>query len=296
MLVSTALTESDAAMPRLLRWGGLRLKLLKALRSFFKRFISAILTSVVMLAGAGLIIFSLGIHIPLLERGPQVSAASIVKPVKPKIVASTKTTTTCTALQRQTNVQFSVCPNFLVDYSSQKNGSINTGNFNIYTGKPVANQEAEYYTNNSQNLRVENGSLLLQAQVQPDQGYSYTSARIDTQGKEDFLYGKLVVRAIMPDGIGTWPSIWMLPSQPKYASLSPASDTNRYLNDGEIDIAESIGLQPNVVYGVAHSLAYPEDGPNRSYYSTVTIPGNSTTYHDYELDWTPTSLTFSVDG
>jgi len=100
----------------------------------------------------------------------------------------------------------------------------------------------------------------------------------------------------LPDGIGTWPAIWMMPSQPKYASLSPASDTNRYLNDGEMDIAESAGVQPHMVYGVAHSIAYPEGGPDNSYYSTVTVPDNNTVFHDYELDWTPTSLTFSVDG
>lgn len=299
MMMSSVLTRNGDSLPLSHRSSGIRRKFTAVMHLLYKRCESALLTAVVMLAGAALIVLSFGIHVPFLEGSSKADAVSIVKPiVKPKIVATPKVTSVsaCTPLQHQTNVQFSNCPTFLVDYTGQKNGPINTNDFNVYTGKPVANQEAEYYTDNSTNLRVENGSLVLEAKVQPDQGYNYTSARINTQGKEDFLYGKIVVRAIMPAGIGTWPAIWMLPSQPRYYAQSPASDTTRYLNDGEIDLAESIGTQPNKVYGIAHSLAWPEDGVPGTYFNTVTVPGNNTTYHNYEVDWTPTSLTFSIDG
>lgn len=202
----------------------------------------------------------------------------------------------CTQTQANTTALFAACPSYAIDYAKQADGAVATNQLNIYDGQPEANHEAQYYTSNLQNIRVENGSLVLEAQNTSKQGYDYTSARIDTKGKADFLDGKLVVRATLPSGIGTWPAIWMLPSNPKYASLSPASDPDRYLNDGEIDIAESVGTEPHVVYGIAHSLAYPEDGPDRSYYSTIKLSDNDRVFHDYEVDWTPTNLTFSVDG
>ncbi len=214
----------------------------------------------------------------------------------PKSVTPTVAPASCQNSQADASQVFAACPTFSQDYSKQSTGIVSSQIYNIATGKPEANQEAQLYTANSQNLRIENGSLVLQALNDPQQGFSYTSARIDTKGKEDFLYGRIVVRATLPSSIGTWPAIWMLPSQSKYAALSPVTDTNRYLNDGEIDIAESVGTEAHRVYGIAHSLAYPEDGPDRSYYSVVRVPDNDTVFHNYEIDWTPTNLTFSVDG
>jgi len=201
-----------------------------------------------------------------------------------------------TGAQISDAASFAQCPSFFQDFANQASGPLSTQDFNFYTGNPGVNQEAELYTSDSQNVRIEKGNLVLEALNNPQQGYKYTSARIDTNGKEDFQYGKLVIRATLPDGVGSWPAIWMLPSEQKYASLSPATDFTRYLNDGEIDIAESVGAQPHVVDGIAHSLAYPPDGPNRGYYSQVTVPDNDRVFHNYELDWTPTNLTFKVDG
>jgi beta-glucanase (GH16 family) len=218
------------------------------------------------------------------------------KSVATKPPKATAHATIIPACAKEQPTLFATCPTFSLNFATQPTGSLSTKDFNIYSGQPLANQEAELYTNSQKNLQVENGSLDLKALNDPQQGYNYTSARIDTEGKEDFMYGKIVVRATLPDGIGTWPAIWMLSTDNKYESLSPASDPDRFLNDGEIDIAESIGTQPNVVYGIAHSLAYPADGIDRSYFNTITVPGNDSVPHDYEVDWTPTNLTFIVDN
>ena len=282
-MVSSVWARNGVVLPQFRRWSNARAKLLSIMRALYKwrKFISVL--AIVVVIGV-IVTLTFGVHIPYLNDS---NTRGTVNP---------SSVTTCDPFLTQSDPLFTRCPSFLANYSGEKNGSIDTNEFNVYTGVAPANQEAEYYTDNSANLRVENGSLWLEALNQPDHGYSYTSARVDTQGKENFLYGKIVVRAVMPDGVGTWPAIWMLPSQPRYEYLSPPSDTARFLNDGEIDIAESIGTQPHVVYGVAHSLAYPSDGANRDYYSTITIPNDNTTYHDYEVDWTPTSITFSIDG
>src|SRR5262249_37395787 len=157
--------------------------------------------------------------------------------------------------------------------------------FNIYSGTPESNGEAQYYTGDAQNLHVQNGSLWLSAINHAYGGFNYTPAPLVTLHKEKILYGQPIVPAQVPTEIGTWPAIWMLASDHKYAGQSPASDINRYLNDGEIDILESVGTQPHTVYGVAHSLAYPEDGLDRSYYNTIYLWDNDRVFHDYEVDW-----------
>jgi len=250
----------------------------------------------VLAFGAGIVFSMVGFSIPSAKPAiRQAQASNNVVVSKPPVKKAASTPGPCQ--DAQTNDRsFASCPSFLEDYSGQSQGTINTNDFTVYTGAPEANNEAEYYTSSTQNLRIQNGSLVLEALNSPENGYNYTSARISTQNKENFLYGKIVVKASMPTGIGTWPAIWMLASNPKYASLSPASDTNRYLNDGEIDIAESVGTDQNTIYGIAHSVAYPEDGTNRSYFNTITVPHSGATFHEYEVDWTPTSLTYRVDG
>src|SRR3954464_5759008 len=74
----------------------------------------------------------------------------------------------------------------------------------------VRNEEAQYYTARPQNLRVENGMLVIEARKEPYQGFSYTSASIRTFDNQQFLYGRVEVRAKLPGGLGTWPAIWLL--------------------------------------------------------------------------------------
>jgi beta-glucanase (GH16 family) len=266
-----------------------------AIRLCHKYVLPALGTAATIAVATVLILSGLGIRVPLFELSTITSAFAQPSVVKPHVIAKTAVET-CLPAQTQSNAIFAKCPSFSANFTGTPNGPISINLFNIYSGAPIANNEAEYYTDNTANVRVQNGGLVLEARNQSTQGYDFTSARIDTNGKEDFLYGKLVVRAMLPDSVGTWPAIWLLPSQPKYASLSPANDPTAYRNDGEIDIAEEVGTQPNTVYGVAHSLDDPLSGTDRTYFNTVNVPGNNSAYHNYELDWTPTSLTYSVDG
>lgn len=269
-------------------------------KSLYLRSASALRATAFAVVGLAIIFFALGFHnIILANLSPDRSGSASQLRTNNANQSDTNSAptsgSTCGSVQ-QNNPLFAKCPNFVASFTNRKSGSINTAVFNIYDGLAPSNNEKQYYRNNSANVRVESGSLRLEALAQPYGGLQYTSARIDTLGKKDFLYGKLVVRATLPVGIGTWPAIWMLPSQHKYANNTPAGDINRYKNDGEIDIAETVGIEPHAIYGVAHSLAYPEDGLDRSYYRTVAVPDSDTVFHDYELDWTPTSLGFAVDG
>ena len=83
--------------------------------------------------------------------------------------------------------------------------SYNTG------GHGWGNQELQFYTENRrENARIENGHLIIEAHKEPWEGAKYTSARMVSQGKGEWQYGRVEVKAKIPSGLGTWPAIWML--------------------------------------------------------------------------------------
>lgn len=86
---------------------------------------------------------------------------------------------------------------------------LNPLNWNVETGV-AANQELQYYTDRSENLRVEDGCLVIEARKEPMENREYTSARINTQGKVQIKYGYIEARIWLPAGQGTWPAFWMM--------------------------------------------------------------------------------------
>ncbi len=183
------------------------------------------------------------------------------------------------------------------DFSTEKNGPINSDKWNTVTGPPIANGEIQYYTNDPSNVRIENGLLTLQAQKQSIDGLNYTSGRIDTLGKQDFEYGKLEITAKLPAGVGTWPAIWLAPTKSVYSTSNIPAGANPYYANGELDIAETSGVEAHVIYCIAHSAVKPTNNtyPNK-YYSTLKLPDSDKTFHTYGVSWTPDEITFTIDN
>jgi licheninase len=181
------------------------------------------------------------------------------------------------------------------NFTHMKNGEINTNYWNTFIGNPTVNNEAQYYTDSQSNVRIENGTLVIQALKEPHGNYDYTSARISTEGTQSFMYGKFEITAKLPSGIGTWPAVWLVTADNKYQNEKlPGGPTNDIsYKDGEIDIAEAIGSYPNTVYGIGHALKNPDGG---QYFNTTRVPDSNSAYHVYGLEWTPTELSFTIDG
>ena len=78
------------------------------------------------------------------------------------------------------------------------------------------NNELQYYTSRQENVKVENGNLVITARKESYGGMNYTSSRIVTREKGDWLYGRIEINAKLPEGVGTWPAIWMLPTDWEY--------------------------------------------------------------------------------
>jgi beta-glucanase (GH16 family) len=119
---------------------------------------------------------------------------------------------------------------------------------------------------------------------------SFTSGRLDTQGKVSFQYGYIEARIKMPAGSGNWPAFWALGTNISSVGW-PVS--------GEIDIAEAGGDQPNRATSAAHySTTFSGCCDNHLYDagSFVSPTSYADGYHLYALAWTQDKLTFLVDG
>ena len=164
------------------------------------------------------------------------------------------------------------------------------------------NDEDQAYTSRQRNARVKDGHLVIEAHKEDFGEASYTSARLQSEGKGDFLYGRFEVRAKLPQGMGTWPAIWMLPSDPfRYATLCGEgtdwqgnADCDAWPNSGEIDIMEHVGYQMGHVHGTVHNKAY--------YWATweqrkgrVILDDVDEAFHIYALEWTPERIDVFVD-
>ncbi|HEV7332829.1 MAG TPA: glycoside hydrolase family 16 protein [Flavisolibacter sp.] len=147
-------------------------------------------------------------------------------------------------------------------------------------GHGWGNNELQYYTRSINNASVSDGKLTITARKEPLENRNYTSARLVSKNKGDFLYGRVEVKAKLPSGRGTWPAIWMLPTDWAYGGW-PAS--------GEIDIMEHVGYDPARVLFSIHTEAYNHvKGTQRS--GEKNIPTAMTDFHLYRVDWTPDSI------
>jgi len=138
------------------------------------------------------------------------------------------------------------------------------------------NNEKQFYTQaRLKNAEVKDGYLNITARKEEYKGFQYTSARLVTKGKGDWLYGRMEIRAKIPDGRGMWPAIWMLPTDWAYGGW-PAS--------GEIDIMENVGYDPFVIVASAHTEKYNHSiGTQKN--ATINIPTCYSEFHVYTLEW-----------
>jgi beta-glucanase (GH16 family) len=146
------------------------------------------------------------------------------------------------------------------------------------------NNEKQFYTNRLENILQEDGKLIIDALEDDDKGYF--SAKITTRHKQDWKYGYIEVRAKLPKGKGSWPAIWMLPSLDRKMEW-PA--------DGEIDIMEHVGYNPETVYGTIHTESYNHmKGTEKS--DSVQVEDPSENFHTYAVHWTDEKIEWLIDN
>lgn len=171
-------------------------------------------------------------------------------------------------------------------WSDEFNGtSINTSNWKFETGGGGwGNNELEYYTNRSENARIENGNLVVEARKENYNGMNYTSARLKSQGLKNWTYGKVEARMKLPAGQGVWPAFWMLGENISQVSWPKC---------GEIDIMEHINNE-SAIHGTIH---WDSTGNNtHADYGAASPNIDVTQYHVYSIEWNASSIKWFVDG
>ena len=143
------------------------------------------------------------------------------------------------------------------------------------------NGELQTYTDNAENVIIEDGFLKITAK--DDGAGGYTSTRLKSQDLNEFTYGRVEVRAKLPAAQGTWPAIWMLGAN---------FDTVGWPACGEIDIMEQTGQDKTISSGALHFTG--NSGGNAITESTSNAT-STTEFHNYTVEWTATVIKLLVD-
>jgi len=176
------------------------------------------------------------------------------------------------------------------------------------------NDERQCYTSSKRNAGIVDGKLVITARRQRATGPAlplaqrvnatnphamvtrdFTSARLTTRGKAAWRYGRIEVRARLPQGQGTWPAIWMLPETDSYGAWAAS---------GEIDILEAVNLgvpcatcpggRENTILGTLH---FGGVWPLNNHKGDETpAPEVLDGFHTYSLDWQPDRMVWQIDG
>lgn len=160
-----------------------------------------------------------------------------------------------------------------------------------YNALGGGNHELQFYTDRSENVRVEGGHLILEARADDYNGMGttreYSSGSIRSKHRGDWKFGRIAVRARLPRGQGLWPAIWMLPTAERYGGWAAS---------GEIDIMEFRGQEPDKVLGTLH---YGGEWPKNQHsggefkLATGTFADG---FHEFAIEWEEGEIRWYVDG
>jgi beta-glucanase (GH16 family) len=157
-------------------------------------------------------------------------------------------------------------------------------------GNGWGNNELEYYTPRLENLRLEDGNLVIEALKKDFTGSDgvkrrYTSGRLETKGRFSQAYGRFEARIKIPSGQGVWPAFWLLGDDFKVVGW-PAC--------GEIDVMENVDVDKSTIHGSIHGPGY---SAKKSVTTRFALPQGrfSDDFHVFAVEWEPQAIRFYVD-
>jgi beta-glucanase (GH16 family) len=192
----------------------------------------------------------------------------------------------------------------LVFEDTFSNTSLDPASFAYETGFSIRNADSEAYTSRPQNVFIENGDLVLQANAEQLGQAAYTSGSVDTQGLQSFSYGKIAARIWAPDGKGVGPAFWMLPEHPG-ANVNVCEDNGQcvastYPAWGDIVIMTVRSEQPTQLLHTASYATF--DTATQTYIrgqggmTEALAASLADGYHEYAVEWGPARIDWLTDG
>ncbi len=154
------------------------------------------------------------------------------------------------------------------------------------------NEELQYYTDRvdgepGANAWLAGGALVIEARSEDFEHRKYTSARLNTKGKREFLYGRFEARIRQPGEVGMWPAFWLLGGN---------IDEVGWPRCGEIDIMEGKGRLPDWTSGAVHRG--PDAAGNRITAAEYQLASGSfhDEWHVFAVEWEAQRISWYVDG
>jgi beta-glucanase (GH16 family) len=170
------------------------------------------------------------------------------------------------------------------DFDGASGSAVDASKWAYDTGPNWYNGELQDYTPGTINASLNgSGNLVIEARREAREGRQYTSARLKTEGKKTFTYGRVEGRIKVPYGQGMWPAFWMLGG-------------NSWPANGEIDVMEHLGREPSIVHGTIHGPGYSAAaGPTAAF----TLPGGAKLaddFHVFAIEWETNVIRWYIDG
>ncbi len=190
--------------------------------------------------------------------------------------------------KRKTDDKFADKDGWHLVWSDEFDGdsvNLNNWNFALWPAGRV-NNEWQKYVKDTSNCKVEGGKLyIIATRTGENEKGGYSSARLNSKGKQEFKYGRIEFRAKMPasQGKGTWPALWMLGSD---------HDEVGWPKCGEIDVMEYVGFQPDTTHSNVHTQY--QHGVT-DFHQTTPLPTAEEEFHNYGIIWTKDSIKFYLD-
>ncbi len=151
-----------------------------------------------------------------------------------------------------------------------------------YESGKIRNNELQYYTvKRPENARIEDSVLVIEARKEKYNGADYTSASIISKGIGDWKYGKIEISAKVPTGKGTWPALWMMPTNSEYGT---------WPRSGEIDIMEYVGFESQYLHYTCHFEGTDGTGHQSSGTKSASIVNPFNKFIKFAIIWTPDKI------
>jgi beta-glucanase (GH16 family) len=183
-------------------------------------------------------------------------------------------------------------PGWTLFWSDEFNGAqgsaVDSSKWNLTNkGDGFGNNELEFYRDGTNNAAMDgNGNLVITAKKESYSGRNYTSAKLDSSGKFEQLYGRFEARMKIPRGQGLWPAFWMLGNN--IGSVG-------WPTCGEVDIMENIGKEPSIVHGSMHGPGYSGGNPLGAAYTLPNGAKFADDFHVFAIEWETNVVRFYVD-
>lgn len=213
---------------------------------------------------------------------------------------------TVNAIETTTPVEPPVDPNLdgllkdrlLVWHDEFEGDSLDLTKWRYATHNSGGSEQQAYTIGRSENVRLENGKLILEAHKDGYKGWTWSSGRIDTCELAGFKYGRLEAKLRYDVVSGAFPAFWTIGTCAYYPTGEDVTGVKKSLGtqwaqNGELDMFEGRGTNKIIAQGGWYNQ---DDGKGNQQmiFGEKNIDANE--YHIYAFEWTPTTITSYIDG